>query len=91
MTDITRCFSLLSDRKLALDLFTILEDGRLDFRVKIEYPGMRSFYNRVQQDALGGRPALMELPMRQALVEMLVRFSLEQYRGLPTPSAMRRP
>ena len=85
VTDITRCFSLLSDRKLALDLFTILEDGRLDFRVKVEYPGMRRFYNRVQQDALAGRPAIMELPMRQALAEMLVRFSLEQYRGLPTP------
>ena len=85
VTDITRCFSLLSDRKLALDLFTILEDGRLDYRVKVEYPGMKRFYNRVQQDALNGRPTIMEMPLRQALVEMLVRFSLEQYRGLPTP------
>ena len=85
VTDISRCFSLLSDRKLALDLFTILEDGRLDFRVKVEYPGMKLFYNRVQQDALNGRPTMMEMPLRQALAEMLVRFSLEQYRGVPTP------
>ena len=87
VTDISRCFSLLSDRKLALDLFTILEDGRLDFRVKVEYPGMKLFYNRVQQDALNGRPTMMEMPLRQALAEMLVRFSWSSTAECQPPSA----
>ncbi len=85
VTDMSRYFSLLDDRKLALDVFTILEDGRLDFRVKQEYPGMKKFYGRVQEGALESRPVLSELPLREAMVEMLVRFSLEQYRSLTAP------
>ena len=41
MTDMQRLFNLFEDRKLALDVFTIVEDGRLDARVKHEYRGIR--------------------------------------------------
>ncbi len=85
VTDMSRYFSLFTDRKLALDVFTLMEDGRLDFRVKGEYPGIKGFYGRVQEGALEGRPSIRELPLRQALVELLTRFSMDQRRGLPTP------
>ena len=85
ITDMSRYFSLLSDRKLALDVFTILEDGRLDYRVKQEYPGMKHIYRQVQESALESRPPLLELPLRQAMVELLVRFSLDQHHGLMVP------
>ena len=39
-----RFFNLFEDRKLALDIFTVVEDGRLDFRVKHEYPGIKAAY-----------------------------------------------
>ena len=89
LTDMGRFFHLFDDRRLALDLFTILEDGRLDHRVKVEYPGIVAHYRRVLSGALEERPPMEELPIRQALVELLARLSLEQRRDLPVPKAHR--
>ena len=85
ITDMQRYFNLFEDRKLALDVFTVVEDGRLDFRVKYEYPGIKSAYARVQMDSSEGRPDITEMPAREALVEFLVRVSLQQYREIPAP------
>ena len=86
ITDMQRFFNLFEDRQLALDIFTVIEDGRLDFRVKSEYPGIKSAYARVQMDSSEGRPDITSLPAREALVEFLVRLSLQQYREIPAPS-----
>ncbi len=86
VTDMGRFFNLFDDRKLALDAFTVLEDGRLDFRVKAEYRGIRPRYQRVQDEALRERPPIEELPLREAMVELLLRLSLEQTKGLPVPA-----
>ena len=86
ITDMQRYFNLFEDRKLSLDVFTVVEDGRLDFRVKHEYPGIKSAYVRVQIDSCEDRPDITELPAREALVEFLVRLSLQQYREIPAPS-----
>ena len=85
ITDMQRFFNLFEDRKLSLDIFTVVEDGRLDFRVKYEYPGIKSAYERVQLDSLEGRPEITDMPAREALVEFLVRLSLQQYREIPAP------
>ncbi len=84
-TDMGRFFNLFDDRRLALDIFTILEDGRLDFRVKQEYRGIASSYGQVQREALAQRAAMEQLPLRQAMVEFLMRLSLEQYKDLEVP------
>ena len=84
-TDVQRFFDLFDDRKLALDIYTVVEEARLDARVKHEYRGIRRPYTEVQQDSLSSRPNITELPMRQAMVEFLVRLSLQQYQGLPAP------
>ena len=85
ITDMQRFFNMFEDRKLALDVFTVVEDGRLDFTVKNEYPGIRSAYDRVQQDSNEGRPEIQSLPVREALVEFLVRLSLQQEKTIPAP------
>ena len=85
ITDMQRYFNLFEDRKLALDIFSVIEDGRLDARVKVEYRGIRPAYTRVQQDSLRDRPDIHSLPSREAMVEFLVRLSLQQYKGLPAP------
>ena len=86
ITDMQRFFNLFEDRQLALDIFTVVEDGRLDFRVKYEYPGIKASYQRVQRDAAKDRPDITEMPAREALVEFLVRLSLQQYSEIPAPS-----
>ena len=86
LTDMQRYFNLFEDRKLALDIFSVVEDGRLDARVKAEYKGISRSYIRVQQDSLQERPEIQSLPVREALVEFLVRLSLQQYKRLPAPT-----
>ena len=85
LTDMQRFFDLFEDRKLALDIFTVVEDGRLDARVKKEYPGIKASYVQVQQDSHENRPDIKELPAREAMVEFMVRLSLQQYEGVASP------
>ena len=85
VTDMQRFFDLFDDRKLALDIFTVVEDGRLDTRVKAEYMGLKRDYLRVQTDSAEGRPDIQSLPMREAMVEFLVRISLRLSKRIPAP------
>ncbi len=84
-TDIGRFLRLFANRRLALDLFTILEDCRLDYRITVEYPGIRSAASRVQAESLANRPKIKTLPVQEALVELLIHMSLEQFTKLPVP------
>ena len=84
-TDIGRFLSLFDDRRLAFDLFTVLEDCRLDYRIKVEYPGIRSASARVQTETLARRPEVEDLPLQEALVELLIKMSLDQFNNLPIP------
>ena len=84
-TDIGRFLSLFDNGKLAFDLFTVLEDCRLDYRIKVEYPGISRAAARVQGETLEKRPSIAEMPVQQAMVELLIHMSLEQFSGLPVP------
>ena len=84
-TDIGRFLNLFDDRKLAFDLFTVLEDCRLDYRIKVEYPGIRRAAAGVQAETLARRPQVEDLPLQEALVELLIKMSLEQFNDLPIP------
>jgi hypothetical protein len=88
-TDIGRFLNLFDDRKLAFDLFTVFEDCRLDFRIKAEYPGIRRAAERIQIEARSGRPNIAELAMREAMVELLIHMSLEQFTDLQVPTKYR--
>ena len=85
LTDIGRFFHLFENRRLAFDIFTVLEDCRLDFRVAVEYPGIRKAAGRVQSESLATRPNIQELGLQEALVELLIHMSLEQFHDLPVP------
>ena len=85
-TDVGRFFQLFRNRRLAFDIFTVLEDCRLDYRIKVEYPGIRQSAKRVQDESLDSRPPIQEMAMQQALVELLVHMSLEQFTDLPVPT-----
>jgi len=86
VTDVSRFFDLFPDRKLILDIFTLLEDARLDFLVKFGYAGIRSAYQRVQSEALEQRPSIDDLMAREALMEVLVRLSLGDTGQLKVPA-----
>jgi len=85
LTDMGRFFNMFDDRKLAQDIFTALEDGRLDFRVQAEYPGVAIAYRQIQMDALADRPRMESLPLQEAMVELLVRISLRKDERVSVP------
>ena len=84
-TDIGRFLSLYENRRLAFDIFTVLEDCRLDYRINVEYPGIRKAAARVQDESLANRPRIQDQALQQALVELLIHMSLEQFTDLPVP------
>ncbi|OGO53277.1 MAG: hypothetical protein A2148_09125 [Chloroflexi bacterium RBG_16_68_14] len=88
LTDMERFFDLFDDRRLALDLFTIAEDVRIDAAVRREYGGIRQSWARTQQTELERRPEVRSLPLRLALLENLVRASLDGLRTIVWPQGL---
>ena len=87
--DLQRYFDLFPERQLAYDLFTISEDTRLDSRVLYEYKGIRKSYRLTQDDALTQRPDIESLPLQEAIVELLLRISLDQKSNLKVPTKIK--
>ena len=81
----SRFFDLFPDRKMALDVFTILESTRIDSNVARAYKGLAVLYEQVQAEALETRPALTDLPAQETLIELMIRFSLGQSSDLSAP------
>ena len=84
-TDLERFFDLFPDRKLASDIFMLTEDGRVDFLVQSDYSGISKAYRRVQQEAVAEQPSPDSLPLREAMVEVLMRVSLQDTSSFSTP------
>ncbi|MCH9037427.1 MAG: VWA domain-containing protein, partial [Chloroflexi bacterium] len=87
--DLEKYFNLFAERLLAYDLFTLTEDNRLDARVLHEYKGIAKAYRRTQKGAVEERPPIDSLPLREAIVELLIRISLDQRTDLKLPTKIR--
>ncbi|MFQ6019764.1 MAG: nitric oxide reductase activation protein NorD, partial [Dehalococcoidia bacterium] len=88
LTDMERFFDLFQDRRLASDLFTIVEDARIDALIEREYAGIRHPYRRTKEQELDRRPCLEGLPLVQAMLENLVRASLGGFDRIRWPESM---
>jgi nitric oxide reductase NorD protein len=86
VTDMQGFFDIFPERRMALDIFTVTEDSRLDARVVREYRGIKKAYQQVQANSLAERPPIEEMPAQQGLVEFLIRLSLGQREKLPVAS-----
>lgn len=64
-------------KDLAMDIFFILEDGRIDQKLREEYHGLSKEMDLVLARAMTKRPSLNELPLQEALVEALLRLSVD--------------
>ena len=82
-TDIGRFLAIFENGRLVFDIFTVLEDCRLDYRIKVEYPGIRAASSRVQTETLEKRPNIEDMPLQQGMVELLIHMSLDQFQDLP--------
>ena len=84
-------FGLFAQRKLAIEVFTVLEDLRLDEWSKRRYPGLKGAFERIQRAALHDRPLLAGLGPRNALAELMVRASLASTRPFDLPELLHEP
>ena len=71
--------------RLAYDLFSVLEEGRLDACISTSYPGLRPVLGRAQAEALDSRRSLEAAPPVTAVLELLVRAGLGAYAGQSVP------
>jgi nitric oxide reductase NorD protein len=88
ITDMERFFDLFDDRQLASDLFTIVEDARIDFLIRREYSGIRTALARVQTREIAGRRQVEQLPLREAMLENLIRVSLDPTQRVRWPASL---
>lgn len=75
-TELSRYFGLFPNRRLALDIFSILESARIEAHVLHGYRGIASAYRTLQKQALLFRQEIIYLPAREAVLELMIRVSL---------------
>ncbi|MEO5657836.1 MAG: VWA domain-containing protein [Nitrospiria bacterium] len=73
------------DARLAQNLWTIVEEARVDFLLRHEYPGIRRDMDAVLAEQLRGRPPLETLPRRAAILEGLLQLSVADTAEIPLP------
>lgn len=69
-------FRLFDDKQMARDVFFAVEDARVDFRLRERYRGLAASLKKIADASLAGRPDPASLPLREALVESLIRLSI---------------
>lgn len=89
LTDMERFFDLFPQRQIALDLFTIAEDARIDGYILREYGGIRKPNRLVQEKELSRRPEVRQLPLKEGFIENLVRASLGGENAIEYPRPLR--
>jgi hypothetical protein len=82
-SNLTGLFKLFLEPMLARNLWTIVEEGRIDWLLHHEYPGIRADLNVVISQQLKGRPNLFELPPKQAFLEALLQLSVADSTDVP--------
>jgi len=85
-TELTRFFRLFPNKRLALDIFSIIESARVEACVMRGYPGIAAAYQVLRERALALRQEVIFLPAREALLECLIRISLGQGGPITVPA-----
>ncbi len=85
-TEIASFFDLFPVRAMAADVFSIVEDARVDHQLTTQYRGLAQDYAQVQNEALANRGPIEMMPAQQSLVEMLIRLSLHQTSNARVPT-----
>ena len=86
--DLDLFFRLFALRPLAVEVFTLLEDVRIEAVLSRTLPGLRRDLEQVWAAERVVRPALAGLAPRVALLEVLTRLSLGERSALRLPASL---
>ena len=89
VTDVASFFDMFPVRALAADVFSVVEDARVDHDLTGRYRGLAPHFFQVQQEALDARPPIQGMPAQQAMVELLIRMSLHETADATIPLPFR--
>lgn len=76
LPELSRFFDLFPNKKLALDIFSVVESARIEAAVMRAYRGIAPVYQSLRERTLALRQELTLLPARESLIEMMIRTSL---------------
>jgi nitric oxide reductase NorD protein len=85
-TALTQFLRLFENRRVALDIFSIVESARIEACVMREYPGIAAVYENMRARVLRLRQHIIFLPVQEALLEFLIRASLGQRQPIAVPA-----
>ncbi|HEX9454114.1 MAG TPA: hypothetical protein VGA27_07135, partial [Candidatus Binatia bacterium] len=85
VTELTKYFKLFPSKRLALDVFAIVESARIEARIMHEYRGIAPLYAEMRRRTLALRQESIFLPGREALLEFMIRLSLGRTNGVKVP------
>jgi nitric oxide reductase NorD protein len=87
-TELGRFFQLFPNKRLAFDIFSIIESTRVEASVAQEYRGIAPVYQAMKERTLALRQEVIYLPAREALLEFMIRRSLGKAReSIRVPAA----
>ncbi len=82
-------FQLYPHPRLAQDVWTVLEDARIDFLLQAEYPGLRRELAQLAAEAVVPRDPAHGLMVKELIVDCLLRLSTGESTDSAVPHAVK--
>ena len=82
-------FRLYPHPRLAQDLWTVLEDARVEYLLQASYPGLKRDLAQVAADAIVPRDPAQGLTVKELIVDCLLRLSSGEPESSAVPGAVR--
>ena len=82
-------FQLYPHPSLVRDLWTVLEDARVEYLLQAEYPGLRADLARLAGDLITPRDPAQGVTVKELLVDCLLRLSTGEAEESAVPKAVR--
>ncbi len=82
-------FQMYPNPELVRDLWTVLEDARIEFLLQTEYPGLRCDLARFASESIAPRNPAQEVTPKELIVDGLLRLSTGETEDSAVPKAVR--
>ena len=82
-------FQLYPNPTLVRDLWTVLEDARIEFLLQTEYPGLRCDLTRLAAESITPRDPAQGLTVQELVVDCLLRLSTGESVDFAVPKAVK--
>ncbi len=86
---LAQVFALYPQPGLIRDLWTVLEDARVEYRLQHEYPGLKSDLARLAKEAVTTRSLLHGMSVRELVVDALLLLSTAEPGTFRVPDSIK--